>query len=171
MSDEAKRREEAGEPTSSIPQSTTDFNGLVALRMCPLVWIGTVMTHLCGGSAGREGSALQMAAPIFSKYCDLLDNICMRISPRLRITPQLRRAALVAAIASGFSGIFGVPVTGAVFAVEVLRVGEITIGEMLTPAIVGSFCADWACRFFNDKVFGFEGHSQYKCLSCQGLPI
>merc|ERR1712048_2525 len=96
---------------------------------------------------------------------------CARISPRLRITAQLRRAALVAAVAAGFSGIFGVPVTGAIFAVEVLRVGEITVGEMLTPAIVGSFCADWACRVFNDMVFGFEGHSEYECLSCRGLPI
>jgi H+/Cl- antiporter ClcA len=109
-----------------------------------------------------------MAAPIFSKYCDFLDSICARINSRWRIRPHLRRAALVAAIASGFSGIFGVPVTGAIFAVEVLRVGEITVGEMLTPAIIGSFCADWACRVFNDKVFNFEGHSMYTCLSCQG---
>jgi H+/Cl- antiporter ClcA len=170
MSEEAKRREEAGEPPAA-PVQSADFNGMVSLRMCPLVWFGTVSTHLCGGSAGREGSALQMAAPIFSKYCDFIDSICARIAPRRRVTAQLRRAALVAAIAAGFSGVFGVPVTGAIFAVEVLRVGEITVGEMLTPAIMGSFCADWACRFFNDKVFGFEGHSEYECLSCQGNGI
>jgi H+/Cl- antiporter ClcA len=169
VSDEAKRREASGQPAGPVPSD--DFQNMVALRMFPLVMIGTVSTHLCGGSAGREGSALQMAAPIFSKYCDMLDGIFKHISPDLKLTVQLRRAALVAAVAAGFAGIFGVPVTGAIFAVEVLRVGEITMGEMLTPAIIGAATADWACRFFNDKVFQFEGHSQYKCLSCMGLPL
>merc|ERR1719329_261991 len=146
---------------------TPEFAGLVALRMCPLVWIGTVTTHLTGGAAGREGSALQMAAAIFSKYCDFLDATLGKANSNFILTIQLRRAALIAAIASGFSGIFGVPVTGAIFAVEVLRVGELTLGEMLTPAIIGAFFADWTCRLTSMHIFQFESHSHYDCDSCQ----
>merc|ERR1719215_1723379 len=142
---EQKRKEEAGEPLSD-PFQSEGFKGLVALRMCPLVFIGTVSTHLCGGSAGREGSALQMSAAVFSKYCDFLDATLGRAFPSLKLSVRMRRAALVAAIGVGFAGIFGVPVTGAIFGVEVLRVGEVTVGEMLTPAIIGSFFADLTCR-------------------------
>jgi H+/Cl- antiporter ClcA len=168
---EIERVREAGGELAEHNQRE-EFKGLVSLRMCPLVYIGTVTTHLFGGSAGREGSALQMAAAIFSKYCDALDATIGRAFPEFCLTPQMRRAALVAAIAVGFSGIFGVPVTGAVFAVEVVRVGEISIGEMLTPAVIGAFVADWTCRLVNEKIFGFEGHSRYDCQSCQsnGMP-
>jgi len=84
--------------------------------MAPLVWIGTVLTHFTGGSAGREGTALQMSAAIFSAYVDMLNK------RRNVFSPDMQRAMIVAALASGFSGIFGVPVTGTIFSVEVLRV-------------------------------------------------
>lgn len=109
-----------------------------------------------------------MAAAIFSKYTDMLDIVLRRINPRFGLTVQFKRAGLVAAIAAGFSGIFGVPITGAIFAIEVLRVGELTVGEMLTPAVVGSVFADLACRYVNEYWFNFEGHSKYTCESCQG---
>jgi len=169
MGDEAARREANGEPPARIDESN-NFRGMVALRMCPLVWMGTVSTHLFGGSVGREGSALQMAAAIFSKYCDFVDGFLRLLNPRFGLTVQFKRAALVAAIAAGFAGIFGVPITGAIFAVEVLRVGEITVGEMLIPAVVGAIFADMACRYVNMHWFEFEGHSKYNCPSCQGLP-
>jgi H+/Cl- antiporter ClcA len=154
-------------PVEGVERQSVHFSGLVSLRMCPLVFIGTVTTHLCGGSAGREGSSLQMGAAIFSKYCDALDATLGRAYPQFCLTVQMRRAALVAAIAAGFSGIFGVPVTGAIFAVEVIRVGELTVGEMFAPALIGAFVADWACRLTNSQIFDFEGHSHYECLSCQ----
>merc|ERR1740138_331981 len=160
-----RTREDDGEPAEH--NQCEEFKGLVSLRMCPLVYIGTVSSHLCGGSVGREGSALQMAAAIFSKYCDALDATLGRAFPDLCLSVKMRRAALVAAIAVGFSGIFGVPVTGAVFAVEVLRVGELTVGEMLTPAVIGAFVTNWTCRLVNTHIFGFDGHSQYDCESCQ----
>jgi H+/Cl- antiporter ClcA len=170
MGEEAARREANGEAPARIDESS-NFRGMVALRMCPLVWIGTVSTHLFGGSVGREGSALQMAAAIFSKYCDFVDSFLRMLSPRFGLTVQFKRAGLVAAIAAGFAGIFGVPITGAIFAVEVLRVGEITVGEMLIPAVVGAVFADMSCRYVNANWFQFEGHSQYNCPSCQGFPL
>merc|ERR1712070_1258866 len=100
---------------------------------------------------------------------DFVDSFLCMINPRWRITLQMRRAALVAAIAAGFSGIFGVPVTGAIFAVEVLRVGELTVGEMFTPALIGSFFSDWTCRLVSMHIYQFDSHSKYTCLSCQGL--
>lgn len=85
MCEEQKRREDDGEPLVR-PVQSEEFTNLVALRMCPLVFIGTVSTHLCGGSAGREGSALQMAASIFSKYCDLLDATLGRANPNFLLS-------------------------------------------------------------------------------------
>lgn len=171
LGEEMKRQEstEHVHAAEGEPQHE-EFQGLVSLRMCPLVWIGTVMTHLTGGSAGREGSALQMSAAIFSKYFDGLNLVGLRLNRNLALPVGLRRACLVASIAAGFSGVFGVPVTGAVFSVEVLRVGELQVGEALIPGLVGSFVADWACRAFNMYVFNFEGHSRYDCPSCRGDP-
>merc|ERR1719230_332009 len=75
----------AGDAAADTEQCAK-FKGLVSLRMCPLVYIGTVSTHLFGGSAGREGSALQMAAALFSKYCDFLDATLGRAFPSCCLT-------------------------------------------------------------------------------------
>jgi len=132
--------------------------------MFPLVYIGTVLTHLTGGSAGREGTALQMSAAIFSKFFQFYDKVRSRLFAGLE--KEMRRNMLVASLASGFSGIFGVPVTGALFAVEVLSLGTVEISTTFMPAIVGSFTADWACRWFNKYVLAFEGHSHLECTVC-----
>lgn len=80
----------------------------VPLRMAPLVYLGTIVTHAFGGSAGREGTALQMAA-------GLTDGLASRTG----FTTGERRLLLVASLAAGFASVFGVPWAGVVFALEI----------------------------------------------------
>ena len=106
----------------------------VPLRMAPMVLLGTLFTHLFGGSAGREGTAVQMGA-------SLADSI----AHRLRLGLLEREGVLAAGIAGGFGAAFGTPVAGVVFGLEVLTIGRIEYHALL-PALVASVCADLTAR-------------------------
>jgi H+/Cl- antiporter ClcA/CBS domain-containing protein len=106
----------------------------IPLRMAPLVLLGTVVTHLFGGSAGREGTAIQMGA-------SLADGV-RRV---LRLNQEDRRLSLMAGISGGFGSVFGVPVAGAVFGMEVQGVGRIYY-EGLIPCLVASYVGDLVTR-------------------------
>lgn len=102
----------------------------VPRRMAPLVLLGTWVTHLFGGSAGREGTALQMSGSL----TDALSRV-------LRLDDDNRRLLLTAALGGGFGAVFGVPLAGAVFALEVLSIGRIRY-EALVPALTASLIGD-----------------------------
>lgn len=110
--------DEIHEPRAWIPK-----------RMAPLVYVGTILTHLFGGSAGREGTAIQMSGGLTDGFNRLT-----------RLPPDDRRLLLIAAIAGGFGAVFGVPIAGCVFALEVQAVGRMrydAIIPALTAPIVG----------------------------------
>ncbi|MEZ5236225.1 MAG: chloride channel protein [Acidimicrobiales bacterium] len=111
--------EQIHEPTDWVPR-----------RMAPLVLAGTWVTHLFGGSAGREGTALQMSGSLTDGAARLL-----------RLGPQDRRLLLVAALGGGFGAVFGVPLAGAVFALEVQSIGRVRY-EALVPALTASIIGD-----------------------------
>lgn len=102
----------------------------VPRRMAPLVLAGTWVTHLFGGSAGREGTALQMSGS--------LSDAAARV---LRLGPDDRRIMLVTALGGGFGAVFGVPLAGAVFALEVQSIGRMRY-EALVPALTASLIGD-----------------------------
>jgi H+/Cl- antiporter ClcA len=99
---------------------------IIPFKMAPLVLFGTLITHLFGGSAGREGTAVQMGGAIADQF-----------SPLLRLRPRDRKIILVMGISAGFASVFGTPLAGAVFALEVLILGRIRY-EALLPSF---FCA------------------------------
>lgn len=111
--------DEIHEPTEWVPR-----------RMAPMVFVGTVVTHLFGGSAGREGTAIQMSGSLTDGASRLL-----------RLGPSDRRLMLIAALAGGFGAVFGVPLAGAVFALEVQSVGRMRY-EALVPALTASVVGD-----------------------------
>ena len=108
--------------------------GGVPLRMAPLILVATVVTHLFGGSVGREGTAVQLGGSIASAF-----------AKRLRLGPHNVRILLMAGIAAGFGAVFGTPVAGAVFAMEVLSIGRIEY-DALVPCMLAAIVGDWTCR-------------------------
>jgi H+/Cl- antiporter ClcA len=104
------------------------------LRMAPMVLAGTVLTHLFGGSAGREGTAVQMGASITDW-----------VSHRLGVGKGIRRQLLAAGVAAGFGSVFGTPIAGAVFGLEFVVLGRIEY-DALVPALVASIVGDMTTR-------------------------
>lgn len=106
----------------------------IPFRMAPLVLVTTVVTHLFGGSAGREGTAVQMGGTLAG----------LAAAP-LRLSKEDHSILLMTGIAAGFGSVFGTPLAGAVFGLEVLSIGRIRYNA-LVPCLVGSFVGDLVCR-------------------------
>jgi H+/Cl- antiporter ClcA len=102
----------------------------VPLRMAPLVAVATVVSHLFGASVGREGTAVQMGG-----------SLADQISHHLRLHPEDRRTLLMAGIAGGFASVFGTPLAGAIFALEVLAIGKLPVRALL-PCLLAAGLAD-----------------------------
>ena len=106
----------------------------IPLRMAPLVLFGTIVTHLFGGSAGREGTAVQMGASLSDA-----------IAHRVKVSARTRRDLLLAGIAGGFGAVFGTPFAGALFAMEVVTLGRIEFAS-LVPVLIAAAVGDWVTR-------------------------
>lgn len=107
-----------------------DPKRVIPLRMVPMVLIGTVVSHLFGASVGREGTAVQMGGALAD-----------RLTHVLRMRPENRRIILMAGMAAGFSSVFGTPLAGAIFGLEVLAIGRMRY-DALFPCMVAAIAAD-----------------------------
>ena len=100
--------------------------GKIPKRMAPIILFTTIITHLFGGSAGREGTAVQIGGSMASLY-----------GHWFKLNGADMRMMIIAGVAAGFGAVFGTPVTGAIFAIEVLTIGRIKYDALL-PALIAS---------------------------------
>jgi H+/Cl- antiporter ClcA len=106
----------------------------IPLSVAPWILGGTVLTHLFGGSGGRESAAVQMGAALAEE-----------VSHRLKVRKETRTQLLAAGIAGGFGAVFGTPIAGMVFGLEVVHLGRIEY-RSLVPALVASVVGDFTVR-------------------------
>lgn len=108
------------------------------LKMVPLIIIGTWTTHLFGGSAGREGSAIQIGTTL----ADQIGNIFPKIL-------KDRKRILLMGIAAGFAAVFGTPIAGFLFALEIVNRRIKLNFPTLIFILLSAFTAHYTCLFWN----------------------
>ncbi len=114
--------------TNTVISAVRENNNVPAL-MAPLIFVSTILTHLCGGSAGREGAALQLGGSI--------SGVIGRV---FKLDEKDRHTVILCGMSAVFSALFITPVTAVVFALEVISVGVMYYSSLL-PCVVASFTA------------------------------
>lgn len=106
------------------------------VRTAPLIFISTVITHLLGGSSGREGAALQIGGSMGGKLADLLD-----------LDQREHQVMIMCGMSTCFAALFGTPLTATIFAIEVVSVGLMHYAA-LVPCITGALTGYGISRIF-----------------------
>ncbi|MDO4270877.1 MAG: chloride channel protein [Eubacteriales bacterium] len=104
-------------------------NHPVRLRLAPSIFLTSVLTHLCGGSAGREGAALQLGGAISGN-----------IGHWMRLDDKDSRTITMCGMAAGFAALFGTPLAASVFSMEVISVGVMYYAALF-PCVLASVIA------------------------------
>jgi H+/Cl- antiporter ClcA/PII-like signaling protein len=136
-----------------ILEEVHDPKAVIPLRMTPLILLGTFVTHLFGGSAGREGTAIQTGA-----------SLADQLTRPLRLMPRDRRILLMAGISAGFASVFGTPLAGAIFGIEVLAFGRVSY-DAIVPCFIAAFVGDLVT-----KAWGIQ-HTIYRVSEVPTLNI
>ena len=124
-----------GHGTEKVIQAVHKRSGLVRVRVIPIKLITTFLTLIFGGSVGKEGPCAQIGAGLSSLFSNVF-----------RFNPQDRKKLVICGISSGFAAVFGTPIAGAVFGVEVLFVGGI-LYEVLMPSFIAGMVSYQVASF------------------------
>ncbi|MGE5607263.1 MAG: chloride channel protein [Bacteroidota bacterium] len=130
-----------GHGTEKVIEAVHKRWGKIPMAVVPIKLVATIITIAGGGSAGKEGPSAQIGAAMASGLADLL-----------RLTKEDRRKLVVCGISAGFAAVFGTPIAGALFAVEVLVLGRV-FQEMLFPSLVAAIISFQIARFFGLTYF------------------
>lgn len=107
------------------------------IKTAPLIFVSTVITHLFGGSSGREGAALQIGGSIASY-----------VGTHIKLDEKDQRIITMCGMAAGFSALFGTPVAAVVFAMEVVSVG-VMYYSAIVPCIIASAVGAYIASVFD----------------------
>lgn len=119
-------------------------NEAVTLKTAVLIFFSTVMTHLLGGSAGREGAALQLGGSIASSF-----------GRNFELNEKEERIMTMCGMAAGFAALFGTPLTSVIFAMEVITVGVMHYSAIV-PCIISALVASGLSKAVGIKPTAFE---------------
>ncbi|OAD45928.1 voltage-gated chloride channel family protein [Polaribacter atrinae] len=125
---------------------------VIPFKMAPLVFLGTILTHLFGGSAGREGTAVQVGGAIADQFTKVF-----------KLSDANRKIVLIAGISAGFASVFGTPLAGAIFALEVMVIGRIKFDAIL-PSFLAAIFANYFC-----DVWQISHHTHYSISTVVAL--
>jgi H+/Cl- antiporter ClcA len=141
----------AAQGNNLLIQQIQQNDAPIPRRMAPFILLATVWTHLFGGSAGREGAAVQMGGSLADAVRRLF-----------KLEGEDRRALLLAGMSGGFGGVFGTPLAGFIFALEVQRFGSLRY-DGLIACLTGAIVADLVAR-----ALGIQ-HTHYPALPIQSI--
>lgn len=116
---------------TNLVLTTLQAKDTLPVRMAPLIFVSTIITHLCGGSVGREGAALQLGGALGASAKLLPDSI---------LDENDKRMVIMCGMSAAFSAIFGTPVAAAIFPMEVISVGILQYSALF-PCFIASFIA------------------------------
>ncbi len=119
----------SGHGTEKVVEAVHERAGKIDLKVVPVKMVSTIMTVAAGGSAGKEGPATQIAAGLTSTFARFM-----------KFSDYDRKKLVVCGVSAGFAAVFGTPAAGAVFALEVLYIGQI-LYDVLFPAFVSGVVA------------------------------
>lgn len=136
-----RMEEDAG--TNLVLLSVRSASQRSPLRTAPLIFVSTLLTHLCGGSAGREGAALQLGGSVASY-----------LGTKLKLDKNDMHMIIMCGMSAAFSALFGTPLTAAVFSMEVISVGVMYYAA-LVPCLISSIIGSQISLAFGAKSTAF----------------
>jgi len=125
-----------GHGTEKVIEAVHKKSGYIDIKVIPIKLLATIVTLFSGGSAGKEGPGAQIGAGTASAISDIL-----------HFSKRDRKKLVVCGISAGFATVFGTPIAGAIFGVEVLIVGTLMY-DLLLPSIVAGFTAFFTAQYF-----------------------
>lgn len=144
-----------GHGTEAVITAVHQRSGRINWRVAPIKLLATVITLAFGGSVGKEGPAAQIGASLTSLFSDLL-----------HLGDEDRRRLVICGISAGFASVFGTPISGAIFGIEVLYLGRIDY-TVLFPSLLAGIVGHLVCGVrapFPVLVESFGGMGQIKIL-------
>ncbi|MDO4477613.1 MAG: chloride channel protein [Lachnospiraceae bacterium] len=128
--------------TSTVIVAIREQKKKISLKLAPLILAATVLTHLFGGSTGREGAALQFGGSVGNHF-----------ARRLKMKPSNSLILMMAAMSASFSALFGTPLAAAIFPMEFVSIGVIYYAA-LVPCVLSSFVANSVVHYFGLRTLG-----------------
>jgi H+/Cl- antiporter ClcA len=135
-----------GHGTEKVIEAVHKRAGKIKLSVVPVKLVATILTIAFGGSVGKEGPCAQIGAALASGTADLF-----------RLEEHDRKKLVICGISAGFASVFGTPISGAIFGVEVLYAGSI-LYEVLLPSFVAGLVGYEVCRALGVTYFSYPIH-------------